>query len=202
MGLDSTVWEDVAAYFTKLYDGFKDVNPAKNGSVSVFWIFIGLCTGIILTTVFMTVYRRLCGPLVRKLLSAAAAPDQAKTLDELGMNTPLVRMALSGNGEISRIVSCVEADAHVQAVLASSADEGRPKKIKDDALLFSYRGKWDTLHFYVSEKNAFIADEHFSEKNGRLLPMFVTIAFALLLTWVLLLVGPSIIGWAAANLVK
>ena len=212
----STVWQDitssVSAYWEKLRDGFDQVDPEHFGSFSLFWIILGLGLGVVLTILFTTLYHRIYGPFVRKLLERGTDVQNAATLAEIGFDKPLIRFELSRHGKLSHVVSCAEAMAHTASVLeggaqdedaadaspedTACADGNAPKRIKDRDLVFSCRGKWQDLHFFIGERHTFVAQEHFSEKSGRLLPMFVGLAAALVLTWLLLLYAPNLISYA------
>ncbi|MBQ8837421.1 MAG: hypothetical protein IJ002_07965 [Clostridia bacterium] len=135
------------------------------------FLVIGLCAGTFLAVCASYYVSHYLGKVVRALYKLRAfSPKEAKSLDELGLNKPLIRRSLYRDTVVSKYVKPTE-----------------PLKSKEDV---------KTALFYIPEDDRYIADKRFKEvKLGKKL-IVITFFVCLFACFGLMLILPDIIQLA------
>lgn len=135
------------------------------------FIVPALCIGIFIAVCASHYVSHYLGKVVRALYRAGAfSPAEAKTLDELSLNKPLIRRSLYRETIVSKYVK--------------PADE---LKDKEDT---------KTARFYIPEEQKYIADKRFKESKLGFKLIVITFFICLFLCFGLLYIIPDVLQLA------
>lgn len=114
-------------------------------------VIYAIAAGAFLSFVAYWFSQNIAGKLVRRLLAVGVGSENAKSLDELKINTPIYRFLLRDGSALRNLVACVENKDH-------STDEGGKKRKR--------RVRTDTskAHFYIDEASAEKAHRKYPKK--------------------------------------
>ena len=146
----------------------------------IIWSFF---IGILIGAVSLYYQKRVIGAFVRALLAdGAAAPDNARTLEELGFGkNRFVRHALR-NGSVLRKMIWEAQDNIV------TDEQGRTYSAR------ASRMDINTARFYIDESNRIKADLRYSAKGSDVLTLLIGVVVFAVAAYAMLLFIPYVIG--------
>lgn len=173
-------WDAVSAYFNPDLSAYGSFG-SEHGIINIHVIAAALFVGIIATAIYTVYTKKILGKMVRKLIAAEAfSPENAKTLDELGLGKNYaVRSALKGY-TLGRVVSSLESDAHIEEINAArkaheeKAAEGKKEAFKTPK--FDVKAK--DCHYYIAEKDRYKAEARFDARGSALGILFLGLVLA------------------------
>ena len=151
----STVWEDVVAFFKGFFnpelEGYTNFTFGE-GLLSLPIIIFGIFAGVLIASFSIIFIKTTLGRLVRALLAKEAyTPEDAQTLAALGFERHFfIRYALRHGYTLRRVVHCVEEEE------ISNFEAEKGKKRPD----------LSGCHFYIPEKDRYVAQMRFNEKGS------------------------------------
>ena len=152
-------------------------------------LIVSLAFGVFLALLFTLFQRCVIGVFIRRLIqSNSFSPDNAKTLDELGIKKNVfVFSALKRRKSLLNSLTLSREEATFTAEEADAAKE-KKRRVKRDI---------KSLHFYIPDSRRKKAEALFCDKS--LNPILVVLSFLLLLAAMLLLIKliPNIINLAS-----
>lgn len=177
----------IKSFFSELLStNLKDYGTGETeGNIAL--IVLLLSIGIVVAVVAISLMNSASVTIIRELVRHEAyTPEGAKTLRELGLEKNiLARYALSSGTKSCRIVKCVG-----EKTLSYEEFIALPKKEQR-----RYGGGRDALggSFYISEEDRTRAEDAILANGSSLLSAVLSSLFVLALTFVILLLLPSIL---------
>ncbi len=162
-------------------------------------IILAAACGIIIAALMTLYMRKGLGGFVRRLIAdGATAPEQAKTLMELGyFRSVMIRRELSRGSALRMVVRCREQEAHEAATIeAASNTETAASAPAVKRTSATYRHDFLSAHFYVPEDLRHRAEIRFDIKGSGWLPTIVTIIVTILAAAALCWFLPDLIQMA------
>lgn len=165
---------DILTAFFALFEG--------NGSEYLWYrlFIVMLGAGLVVSSVVLAVKRKVLGDFVRKLYAAGAtSPEKAKKYAEIGVKHGRFLKRSLERGTLSRMLGCIEKDAHDEAVRASlESAEADGKSGKGSKIPLAYKPNVARDSFYLPQDRAESLLSVFSEKGSGVLSVILTVVFA------------------------
>ena len=170
---ESSLMEDLWQYFYNTYinpsEYYENLNMGTGSMLSVRMIIIGIFIGITLAGFAAVFNKRVLGALVRKLLkNECLSPDKAMTLDELGYDNILMRIAVKRSTSLRRVVKCRQEEEY-NAELAEKRREYEQKRENNKNLPrfkeTQYKINDLTDTFYIPDEMKYMADIKVDQKG-------------------------------------
>ncbi|MBR4295820.1 MAG: hypothetical protein IKT56_03160 [Clostridia bacterium] len=209
--VENTFGEAVKRFFMQLLYGdeavkYKDFSFA-NPLVTYRILILAIGIGFIISSCVMFYKRHVLGELIRALLREGAdAPESAKTLSELGLETVsptkmrLITASLR-SGTLRRMVCCVERDEHDEKMRAlidevdKKGSKGKAKKVK----MTEYVPQPTKDRYYLQKDKAEKLEKLFSVKGSGAKELILSIVFCVVAVALLLTIVPHFLEmWKGA----
>lgn len=179
--LKATTWNEfwvdltngIREFFNPDLSGYTNFSLGSNGIVNIHVIVFGIYIGIMLAAVYTIYTKNVLGKMVRNLLETGSIePENAKTLDELGLKKNLfIRLALRGYS-MNRIVNSIEKDEFIKDTneARNTYEENRKASAKIGKRLPpfpepKFDKKPEECRYYITEKNRITSEMRFNA-NG------------------------------------
>ena len=205
--------EELWLYFNEKYlnpvEYYPNLDMGTGTMLSVRLIIIGLFIGLIVACFVSVFTKQVLGKAVRAILEKQAfSPDTAMTLEDIGIEkNDILCYAVSKNGNVRRVVRCVEEEEHY-AALAQARAEYEAKRASGDKLPAfketSYSINPYADRFYIPEELAARAAVRYDPKGNNWRTFILTVLVSLIGAALLLRILPvffnfidSVIGWLA-----
>ncbi len=198
-----SLWEELWLYLEERYFNF-DIGQYENLGlgggghlISLPQIIAMLLIGVIIAALATMFNKRVLGDFVRVMLQYEAhSPETAKDLKTLEyQRNSTIRSALRRNVSLRRVVRCLEEEqfaAEVEAQRASyeerrAADPSLPPFIEP-----TFKMDVDTAHFYIAEKDKYMADIKFEKKGSNWFTFGLTVVACIVILILVLVLLPDI----------
>lgn len=197
------LWQELWQYFQEKYFTF-DLNQYENlglgGGGHLFNIpqmITMMLIGVIIAAVASVFNKRVLGDFVRVMLQHEChSVEKAKTLEELGyLKNSTIRGALRHNVSLRRVVHCVEEENFAQEVAQQrqSYEERRAANPSLPAFVEpTYKMDVNTSHYYIAEKDKYMADIKFEKKGTNWFSFGVVVVCCVVLLCLTLFLLPDI----------
>lgn len=191
-----TLFEELWEYFEGKYFSvdlgrYEHISVGSGSLITLRNIVLGICIGIIIASAMMAYEKKKKGALVRKIIKNQCLwPEKAQTLAELGFeNSYAIKRDLRRTTALSKVVRCVEREAHNQDVeamrLALIEKNGNDDGFTPPPFIIDL----DTAHFYIPDEEHYAADIRYDQKGfgwrSFLLVIIVSILLAALVCFLL-----------------
>ena len=167
--------EELWLYFNEKYlnpvEYYPNLDMGTGTMLSIRLIIIGLFIGLIAACFVSVFTKHVLGKAVRAILEKQAfSPDTAMTLEDIGIEkNDILCYAVSKNGNVRRVVRCVEEEEHY-AALAQARAEYESKRASGDKLPAfketSYSINPYADRFYIPEELKYSAEIKFDKKGN------------------------------------
>lgn len=197
------LWKELWQYFQEHYLNF-DLSQYENlglgGGGRMFSIpqMISMMLVGVLIAAFATLFnKRVLGDFVRVMLQHEChSVEKAKTLEELGyLKNSTIRGALRRNASLRRVVHCVE-EENFSSEVAAQREVYEARRAQDPSLPAfvepTYKMDVNTAHYYIAEKDKYMADIKFEKKGTNLFSLGIVIVCCVALLFVALFLLPDI----------
>ena len=161
----------LASLFTVEPKEYQNISFDKGDATTVTLLVLGICVGIVLSSLYTLYQRSVPGSLVRALLRAAAlSPDSAKTLAELELSKKgLLGFELRHNIVLQKTVQKVE-------------------------------GEESGTRYYIPEELKYRAESRFDKKGNGPVQFIITVILSLALAILLIKLIPVVLSMVDAIL--
>ena len=200
---DMPLWQELWQYFEEKYFTF-DLTQYENlglgGGGHLFnlpQMIAMMLIGVIIAAFASIFNKRVLGDFVRVMLQHEAhSVEKAKTLEELGyLRNSTIRSALRRGVSLRRVVHCVEEEEFAREVEAQrlsyeerrAADGSLPPFIAP-----TYKMDVDTAHYYIAEKDKYMADIKFEKRGTNWFTFGVVVVCCVALLFLALFILPDI----------
>lgn len=171
MPLWKELWEFwKAKYFTMDLSGYEHLDMGSGHLVSLPQIILGLVIGVLIASFAAIFNKRVLGDFVRVMLQYEChSVEKAKTLEELGyLKNTTIRSALRRGVNLRRVVHCVEEEEFAREVeqQRQAYEQSRVDNPSLPAFVEpTFQMDVNTAHFYIHEKDIYMADIKFEKKG-------------------------------------
>ena len=197
------LWKELWQYFKETYLSFdptlyENLGIAGGGHIfNLPQMVIMMLIGVIIAAFATMFNKRVLGDFVRVMLQHEAnSAENAKTLEELGyLKNSTIRGALRHNVSLRRVVHCLEEENFSKEVEEQRAayearradDPSLPAFIEP-----TYKMDVNTSHYYIAEKDKYMADIKFEKKGTNWFSFGIVLACCIILLFAVLFLLPDI----------
>lgn len=178
-------------YFSIDMGRYEHISINSRSFLSLQTIVLGIFAGIIIASLFVAYDKKRLGGFVRKVIyEECLSPDRAKTLYELGyMKDHGVRGSLKRGTVLSKVVKCVEREAHERDVAEMRAKYIEKNGSDKGFVEPRFELDFNTAHFYIPDDEHYRAEIRFEKKGtgwrSMLLVTVVSVICAVLVCFLL-----------------
>ena len=182
----------IKEFFNPDLSDYTNFDLGSSSIVNIHVIVFGIFIGVMLAAVYSIYTKKILGSFVRKLLAdGVTAPEEAKTLDELGAaKNPAVILGLKGY-TLGRVVNSIEKDEFIKST--NAARRAYEANRKDAAKLGKrlppfpepkFTKKVSECRYYIAEKNKYTAEMRFNDNGSG----YGTFFFVLLIAFICVII--------------
>lgn len=197
------LWKELWQFFQEKYfnldlSQYENLGLGAGGRLfSVPQMVIMMLIGVMIAAIATMFNKNVLGDFVRAILQHQAySPEDAKTLEELGyLKNSTIRGALRRNVALRRVVHCVEEENFTNEVeeQRKSYEERRAKEPSLPAFIEpTYHMDVNTAHYYIAEKDKYMADIKFEKKGTNWFTFWFVIVCCVALLFGILFLLPDI----------
>lgn len=182
----------IKEFFNPDLSGYTNFDLGSSSIINIHVIVFGIFIGVMLAAVYSIYTKKILGAFVRKLLAeGATAPEEAKTLDELGYSkNPAIIWGLKGY-TLGRVVNSIEKDEFIkstnEARLTYEANRKEAAKLGKRLPSFpepKFTKKVSECRYYIAEKNKYTAEMRFNDNGSG----YGTFFFVLLIAFICVII--------------
>ncbi len=185
---EDSLWKELWDYINGKYltvemGRYQHLNMGTGSLITARNIILGICIGIIIASIMISIEKNKKGKFVRKIIKEQCFwPDKAKTLAELGFEKNYtIKSDLRRATVLSKVVKCVEReafDARIQELReAHIAEKGNDR----DFVTPKYMMDFDTAHFYIPDDEHYAADIRYDNQGSGWRAMILVIAVTIII---------------------
>ena len=193
---EKTLLEELWEYFEGKYFSvdlgrYEHISVGSNALMNLRNVILGICLGIVIASAMIAFEKNKKGALVRAIIKKQCLwPEKAQTLAELGFEKSFaIRSDLRRTTALSKVVKCVEREAHEQDVEAMR--QAYIEKNGSDAGFVApvFTIDFDSAHFYIPDEKHYAADLRYDQKGSGwrafLLVLIVSVILAIVVCFLL-----------------
>lgn len=196
------LWQELWQYFQEKYftmdlGQYENLGFGGTGLISLPQIVAMMLIGVVIAACASMFNKRVLGDFVRVMLQHEChSVEKAKTLEELGyLKNSTIRSSLRHGVTLRRVVHCVEEEEFTRDVEQQrtayeerrAADPSLPAFIEP-----TYKMDVNTSHYYIAEKDKYMADIKFEKKGTNWLSFLFVVVVCLVLLVAVLFILPDV----------
>lgn len=182
----------IKEFFNPDLSGYTNFDLGSSSIINIHVIVFGIFIGVMLAAIYSIYTKKILGRFVRKLLAEEIiAPEEAKTLDELGFAKNLAIIWGLRGYTLGRVVNSVEKDEFIKATNDARQiyEDNRKRAAKQGKRLPSFpepkfTKKVRECSYYIAEKNKYTAEMRFNDNGSG----YGTFFFVLLIAFICVII--------------